>query len=181
MWPSSEKELRNDRAQTDSELASFYAGTQFRFVRKITLAAGASLVLRLTRTVPIIIRGFDLKVTAGQLQLDVLGNPTVGGTWVADAPIQAKNGTGRVPAGYSTACLLASGGTAVANGSTVLIDALDLLTAGATAQASTIGENVADVYGAPVGAGYYKFTNPGNTDAKGILRMWWEELPDVGA
>jgi hypothetical protein len=51
-------------------------------------------------------------------------------------------------------------------------------TAGATGQASTVGDEMESQLGAPAGStGIYKFMNPGNSDAVGIFAMWWEELP----
>lgn len=59
-----------------------------------------------------------------------------------------------------------------------LYDVLDILTAGATAQQSTVADEGQSDLGAPKDSvGYYKFTNPGTGTAKGIFSAWWEELP----
>lgn len=52
MYPSSEPGNRNNRVKVDSELGSFYAGTQFRTFKEITLAVGATYVIKMVRPLP---------------------------------------------------------------------------------------------------------------------------------
>lgn len=66
MYPSSVLGQRSNRYKVENELGSFWAGTQFRAFKEITLAAAGTYVLKMTRPVDIVIRGFAMHVkTAG--------------------------------------------------------------------------------------------------------------------
>lgn len=175
MYPSSLPDVRSNRVLVSSELRSFYAGTEFRMFREFALAAGASEVIRLSRTVPIIIRGFTVNVSAGEITAEIFNGATPAGSWSTLIPILNKNNTGLVPLPkYETQAVASTGGT-ISGGT--LLDKFVIKTAGASGQQSSIGAQMVDEYGAPVGEGYYKFTNTGNSTNAAILRMWWEELP----
>jgi hypothetical protein len=175
MYPSSIPESRSNRAFVSSELGSFYAGTEFRIFREFALSSGASAVIRLSRNVPIIIRGFYVNISSGEMEVEVFSGATPAGSWATKIPIFNKNNTGLVPLPkYETGAIALTGGT-ISGGT--LIDKLFVKTSGSTAQASTIGVQLVDEYGAPAGEGYYKFTNSGNSTNSAIFHMWWEELP----
>lgn len=145
--------------------------------REFALAAGASEVIRLSRAVPIIIRGFSVSVSAGEIVVEVFNGSTPAGSWNTTIPIFNKNNTGLVPLPkYETRSIAKSGGT-ISDGT--LIDKFVIKTSGASGQQSSIGAQMVDEYGAPAGEGYYKFTNTGNSTNAAILRMWWEELPSI--
>jgi len=177
MYPSSIKQNRQSRVDVSPELASFFAGTQFRVFREITLGAGASMVLKLDRTCDIIIRGFDLDVSAGELKAEIFSGATTGGSFSEAVTIFPKNLSSSLPTPvYKTQAVMTTGGT-ISGGT--LIDVLRVKTSNATGQVASIGGKIEDQYGAPAGTGYYKISNPGNSDATAIFKMWWEELPTV--
>lgn len=176
MYPSSQPGQRNNRTKVDSELGSFYAGTQFRTFKEITLAAGAFLNVRMIRPVDCIIRSFNLEVTDGNVRCEIYRGATLGGTWNDALPIIGKcEFTDNPLPIYTPQCSLTSGGTFTGG---TLYDLLHVKTAGAKGQASTVGEHQESQLGIPSGSvGVYKFSNPGNATATCIFSMWWEELP----
>lgn len=176
MYPSSQPGNRNNRVKVDSELGSFYAGTQFRTFKEITLAPAAVLNLKMVRPIDIIIRGFSMHVNNGEMRCEIYRGATPGGTWNSALPILGKcEFTDNPLPLYASQCSLTSGGTF--SGGT-LYDLMHVKTAGASGQAATIGNEMESQLGAPAGStGIYSFSNPGNSSATAIFAMWWEELP----
>lgn len=154
-YPATKQSARSDRAAVDSELASFYAGTQFRTFKEITLASGASLVVKMVRPVDLVLRKFAMHVNEGEMRCEIYRGATPGGTWSGALPI------------YASQCTLTSGGTFTGG---ELYDLMHVKTAGASGQSSTVGDEMSDTLG------IYKFTNPGNASATCIFTMWWEEV-----
>lgn len=176
MYPSSLPGNRNNRAKVDSELGSFYAGTQFRTFKEITLAAGASINIKMVRPIDIVIRGFSMHVNAGDLRCEVYRNATPSGVWNTALPIIGKCEFADNPLPiYLPQCSLTSGGSFTGG---TLYDLMHVKTANATGQAATVGDSIESQLGAPANStGIYKFTNSGTGYASGIFAMWWEELP----
>lgn len=177
MYPSSIPGQRFLRTKVDNEPASFYAGTQFRTFKEITLAAGASLVVRMLRPIDVVIRNFAMHVNSGEMRCEIYrgATPSTNG-WVSDVPVIPKcEFTDNPPPIYAAQCSLSSGGTFTGG---TLYDLMHVKTAGATGQASTVGDSMDSQIGAPSGSvGIYKFSNPGNSAAVAVFTMWWEELP----
>jgi len=176
MYPSSQAGHRFDRVQVDADEASFWAGTQFRAFREITLAAGGAYVIKMTRPVDIVIRGFSMHVNTGEVRCEIYRGATLSGSFSDAIQIIPKNEFSDNPApAYQTQCSLTGGG-AISGGT--LYDLMHVKTAGASGQASTAQDSDDNLIGAPAGSiGGYKFTNPGNSSATAIFAMWWEELP----
>lgn len=175
-YPSSIPGQRNNRAKVDSELASFYAGTQFRTFREITLAPAAVLNVKMVRPIDIIIRSFTMHVNDGQMRCEIYRGATPGGTWNGTLPIIGKcEFTDNPLPIYAPQCTLTSGGTF--SGGT-LYDLMHVKTSGASGQSATVGDEMDSQLGIPGGStGIYSFSNPGNSSATCIFTMWWEELP----
>lgn len=176
MYPSNQPENRNNRVKVDNELGSFYAGTQFRTFKEITLASGATLNVKMTRPIDIIIRGFAMHVNLGEMRCEVYRGATIGGTWNGAMPIIGKcEFASNPPPIYKSQCTLSSGGTFTGG---TLYDLMYVKTAGATGQALTVGDAIDDQLGIPADStGIYSFTNPGNSQGIALFTMWWEELP----
>lgn len=65
-----------DRTKVDAAQTSFFEGREFRSFLELTLAAGASQVIKVASAVPFILFGQELSVSSGELRLA----PTIGGT-----------------------------------------------------------------------------------------------------
>lgn len=170
MYPSSLPEAPFARTKTDDQLASFFAGVQARSFRELSLAAGASIYVRMVRPINVILRKFGLFVNAGEIRCEIYRDATPSGTWSESLPVIPKNEMSVRPApAYVPQTHLEAGGT--------LYDVIHIKTAGGTGQQSTVGGNRDDILGAPAGTGYYKFSNPGSGTATGIFTVAWDELP----
>jgi len=176
MYPSNIPSALNDRTKVDSELASFYAGTQARTFFALSIGAGLSVYVRMYRPVYIILRNFKLVVNALQIRCEIYRGATPAGVWDTELPIISKNESSVRPLPlYVPKVTLQTGGTFTGG---TLYDLLDIKTSGATAQQLTVGgESQSDLGVAKDSVGYYKFTNPGTGTAKGVFSTWWEELP----
>lgn len=175
MYPSSLPDEGFNRTKVDPELASFHAGTQARAFREISLAAGASLYVRMARPVDIIIRRFNLYVNSGEIRCEIYRGATAAGVWSESIPVIPKCETNERPLPhYVPQIKLTAGGTF--SGGT-LYDLIHVKTSGGGGNQGTVGNSSDDVLGAPAGSGWYKFSNPGAQAATGIFSLWWEELP----
>lgn len=176
MYPSSEPGNRNNRVKVDSELGSFYAGTQFRTFKEITLAVGATYVIKMVRPLDIIIRGFTMHIDSGDVRCDIYRNATPSGVFGDTLPVLGKCEFADNPLPhYVPQCTLTGGGTFTGG---TLYDLMKVKTANASGQASTVDDSMVSQLGAPAGStGIYKFTNLGNETTTCIFSMWWEELP----
>lgn len=174
-YPATKQSARSDRADVDSELASFYAGTQFRTFKEITLASGASLVVKMVRPVDLVLRKFAMRVNEGEMRCEIYRGATPGSMWSGTLPIIPKCEAAVRPLPlYQSQCTLTSGGTFTGG---ELYDLMHVKTAGASGQSSTVGDEMSDTLGIPKDSvGIYKFTNPGNASATCIFAMWWEEV-----
>lgn len=176
-YPASEPINGFNRLKVDTELASFFAGTQARTFREISLAASASVIVRMQRPVDIAIRQFELFVNSGEIRCEIYRGATPGGNWSESLPVISKNemNVGRPTPLYVPQSSLQAGGT-ISGGT--LYDVIHVKTSGGSGQQGTVGSSQGDVLGAPGGSvGYYKFSNPGNSTATGIWRLWWTEFP----
>lgn len=176
MYPSTIQIFRSDRANVDNELASFYAGTQFRTFKEITLAPAGVYVVKMMRPIDIIIRSFTMHINSGEMRCDIYRNATLSGTFSDVLPVIQRNETALRPTPlYQPKCSLSGGGSA-SDGT--LYDIMDVKTSGASGQAATVGDENVNQLGAPANSvGTYKFSNPGNASATCVFAMWWEELP----
>lgn len=165
------RRLRVDVAQT-----SFFTGRQFRVMKELSLAAGASYTIRFTRAVDVVIQVVDLAVDAGSIRLDVYRDPTPAGTWSETLPIIGLNDmVARPTPYYATSSSVTAGGTITGG---TLRDTIRVVTSSATAQQSTVGGSGFAERGVGAGTtGYYKFTNFGTGTATGVFHMAWEERP----
>ena len=176
MYPSSQPGNRNNRSKVENDLASFWAGTQFRTFKEITLAPSGVYVVRMVRPVDLVIRGFAMHVNTGEMRCEIYRAATFSGTFADTLAVIPKCEFIDVPSPtYQTQCTLTGGGN-ISGGT--LYDLMHVKTAGASGQASTVEDSNENLIGAPSGSvGGYKFSNPGNSSATCIFSMWWEELP----
>lgn len=81
MYPSSIAGFRSNRVKVENDLASFWAGTQFRAFKEITLAPAGVYVVKMVRPVDIVIRGFSMHVNTGEMRCDIYRAATLSGTF----------------------------------------------------------------------------------------------------
>lgn len=178
MYPAaSALDIRSARVKVDNESSSFFAGMRARTFREISLAAGASLYVRMVRPVDIVIHRFGMYVNAGQIRCEVYRGATPAGVWAESLPVMSVNEMANRPTPlYVPQSHLEAGGSFTGG---TLYDVIDIKTSGAGGQQFTVGNADDDILGAPASTGYYKFTNPGAGAAVGLFSINWEELPST--
>jgi hypothetical protein len=158
--------IRVDVAQT-----GFFAGTEFRTFRRLSIAAGASLVIRAVVPIDVILFQLALELVDGWVDVETVTAGTPGGSFSETLPIFRRNNMSVAPV-VVPQVVLTAGGTHT--GGTVL-DVLAARASGATAQASSVGNHLTDERGIAPGTYYFRLTNPGSGTATGVFRAWWEE------
>ena len=168
--------LRVDVAQT-----GFFKGREFRTFKEISVASGATAVMRITVPVNTILQSVSLFLDAGSIKLRTVSGGTPTGTFTEAMPIIPKNTMtgGAFPAPplplYMAQNVVESGATALTGG--VDIDVLRLVVANASGQASSVGAAIDDSRGVGPGTYYWVFNNFGTGTATGVFSSFWEERP----
>ena len=152
--------LRVEVAQT-----GFFAGREFRMVRKIT----APLIYRFTFPVPVILFEQLLVAATGDLELFAwaAGNVTPSGVWTPVA-YWPKNG---VNTSYMPTAVVETGGTITVTDSNLYRDYARVATSGATAQRFTVGGPANSERYLAAGTYYVQISGTG----EGSYSLMWEE------
>lgn len=172
------RRLRVDVAQT-----GFFNGHEFRTFKELSIASGATLVLRIVVPVNTILQNVRLSLDAGSIKLRTVSGGTPTGTFAENLPIIPKNTmTGGVFPAPPTPLYLAqntimSGATALTGG--VDIDVIRIVVANASGQAQSVGAAVDDSRGVGPGTYYWVFNNFGTGTATGVFSSFWEERPVI--
>lgn len=159
----------------NQELGSGFArGAQFRFFKRLSLAAGASWTFKMVRTRDIIVNLLQVDTSDGWIQMDVYRDAVEGGTWSEIVPLYPRNDMTEVPQPAQVVTTQVLAGGTITGG--VQRDTLTVKTSSATAQAATINLASQGQRGFAKGTtGYYKFSNPGAQVATCVIHMEWEE------
>lgn len=162
-----------ERMRVDSGQTGFFEGREFRSFLDLSLAVGASQVIRVTTPCPIHLSGQNLSVDAGKVRMDVYLSPTPSGTWNSALPIIGKNRTPERRFPYYVPQLTLDTGGTITGGT--LVETIRAAASGNGSNQSTVGANMDDVRGLPAGTYYIKFTNIDNGTSNAIYSLWWEE------
>lgn len=166
--PDGNPRLRVDVAQT-----GFFAGREFRTFRRVTTGAGATRVIKAVVPVNVILFSLQIELTDGWIDIETRIGGTEVGSFAEVLPVFNRNNMDGTPV-YAVQTVLTSGGT---HSGGVVLDVLAARAAGATAQASSVGNGITDERGIAPGTYYFVLTNPGSGPASGVFRAWWEERP----
>ena len=150
---------------------AFLAGRQYFTFYDLSIAQGATLVIKVVLTSNTIMRDFFVDMVTSSTTVEIVSGGTEGGTFNSALTIQRTNNMSTVPARASTTTMT-SGGTLT--GGTVLDKFL--LYAGNNVNQSTAqhgGEQFPT--GFPAGTYYVRIANIGNTTATGLFKARWSE------
>lgn len=171
-----------DRVRVDAAETSFFEGREFLLAREFSIAAGASLVLKIVTTKDTVVHNFDLTIDEGWVRFSRKTGGTEGGSFTTPVSLQPVNAmTGELNRRrwdgepYELTTVVTTGGT-LTGGSE--FDIVRLRTSNATAQQVTVGGTGTDHVGAPAGTRYYVLTNLGTGTCTGVLRARYEERSD---
>lgn len=163
------------RFRVDVGEAGFFEGRQFRTFREFSIATGTTLTLKFVVPINVILMTQGAELDDGSLRITNSVGGTPGGTFSETLPVVPKNTmTERPTPLYTPVVVVTAGGTIT--GATAL-DIHRIVAATATAQQSTVGNQVGDDRG--IGANTYHVTyqNIGSGTATGTLFFIWEERP----
>lgn len=163
------------RIRVDSAQTSFFEGREGRMFKELSLASGATYVIKVVVAVDTVLYKVDLVLETGAITLRTKVGGTEGGTFTALPSVFLKNNmTTRRQPYYVLRNQLFEGGTHT--GGTTL-DVVKVATAGATAQKTTVGSSPFDERGVSANTYYFVFTNTSNETSTGVFHCWWEERP----
>lgn len=168
-----------ERLRVDAAQTSFFEGREFRAFQELSIAAGATLVIKAVVPINIILSSAKLTLTDGWVRMATMAGGTEGGTFTPITVFGKNNMTSRrktYGAGdeyYTSALSVSQGGTQ--SGGT-LLDVLLVRTSSATAQAASVADS-ATSRGVLAGTYYFRVQNLGSGTATGVLSFEWEERP----
>ena len=160
------------RVRVDVGQTGFFAGREFRTFYDFTINDGATFVLKAVTSVNVILYDFTVDVELGDIEVELLGGGTEGGTFSINLPILKTNN-------MTDASDYASNVVMTANGTHTGGTAFDKFRIFVGDNLSKIGTKTASEQypiGFAPGTYYIKLKNlVGNKQAKGIFRARWEE------
>ena len=154
------------RVRVDVGQTSFWSGKQFRTFQKLEIASAATVAIRATVGVNIVLYETSFNTENSSIEVQLKAGGTANGPWTA-MPVIRKNTMTTAPVVTSQVTMDYDGGH---TGGT-LID-LVRVTAG-NKQASVGGTD--SERGVGPGTYYYVITNTGNKTATVVFSGWWEQ------
>lgn len=162
------------RLRVDTGQTSFWAGREFRILYEYSVAAGASVYLKLdTTAVDCIVQILNASIWDGSVRVDATIGGTEGTAFATPLAQRRTNNMSTADFTYTSQVAVQSGGT-VTGGTLLEVTELD-----AAVGSGHHHESVVDA--SPLGAAkalyYFKITNTGAGTARGAIRVRWEERP----
>jgi hypothetical protein len=148
----------------------FWQGRQFRAYKEFTLAAGASLTLRVVASKPFILQAQDLYTEEGSCRAVVRALGTPSGAWSTLSTVNPKFRIGMEPV---STIVLSEGGTYTGGQEREVLRGASA-TGGAT-KLSSAGSSLAGWRGLPASTFYITIT-AGADGCIGIYSIEWEDL-----
>ena len=164
------RRLRVDIGQT-----GFFAGREFRTFREFSIAAGATLVLKIVVPLNAILLEQSIELDSGSIRITNAAAGTEGGTFAESLPIIGKNNMTERPAPFYTPVITFSAGGTHTGG--FVFDIHRVVASNATAQQATVGRTVGDERGIAPNTYYVRYENFGSGSATGTFWFIWEERP----
>jgi hypothetical protein len=151
--------------------AAFREGRQYFTFLDLSIAQGATQVIKVVIASDTIMRDFFVDMVTSNTTVEIVAGGTEGGTFNSSLTIQRTNNMSIAPE-RATTTVMTTGGTLT--GGTVLDKFL--LYAGNNANQSTRQHGGEDFpVGFPAGTYYVRIVNIGNTTATGLFKARWSE------
>lgn len=162
------------RLRVDNGSTGFFAGREFRTFLAFNLAAGASIYIKATLPIDIILDGLGIDVDDGYVKLEAFVLPSSQSGFVTPLSVLGVNRMLSRPQPYYVPQVTFLTGGTFAGGT--LLDVLAVKTANSSASASTQNASVAGERGLAPGDYYIKLTSlAGSGNSIGVMRARWEE------
>ena len=154
------------RVRVDQGQTSFWSGKQFRTFQKLSIASGASVAIRATVGVNIILYETSFTTENSSIEVQLRAGGTAAGPWTS-IPVIRKNTMTTAPVVTSQVTMDYDG----AHTGGTLIDLIRVIAG--NKEASVSGDD--KERGVGPGTYYYVITNTGNQTATVVFSGWWEE------
>ena len=161
------------RLRVDVGQTGFFAGREFRILEELSIASGATQVLKIVSPINSILYAFGVELTLSQLRVELVAGGTESGTF--NGPITPfKTNQMTTASDYVHQVTFATGGGHT--GGTV-IDAFDIVSGSNVNKAivQQVDENQPLGFGA--GTYYIRMHNTDGATANGFLKLRYEERP----
>ena len=161
------------RLRVDVGQTGFFAGREFRVLRELSIASGATQVLKIVSPIDSILYAFGVELTLSQLRVELVAGGTESGTF--NSPITPlKTNQMTTASDYVHQVTFATGGSHT--GGTV-IDAFDIVSGSNVNKAIVQQVDESQPLGFGAGTYYIRMHNTDGATANGFLKLRYEERP----
>jgi len=161
------------RLRVDVGQTGFFAGREFRVLRELSIASGATQVLKIVSPIDSILYAFGVELTLSQLRVELVAGGTESGTFnSAITPFKTNQMT--TASDYVHQVTFATGGSHT--GGTV-IDAFDIVSGSNINKAIVQQVDESQPLGFNAGTYYIRMHNTDGATANGFLKLRYEERP----
>lgn len=163
------------RIRVDVGEPGFFEGRQFRTFKEFSIASGATYTVKFVVPINVILMSQDVELDDGSLRITNTVAGTPAGVFAETLPVIPKNTMTERPTPLYVPVVVVTAGGSV-SGFTPL-DIHRVVAATATAQQSTVGNQVGDDRGIGANTYHVLYQNIGSGTATGCLHFIWEERP----
>ena len=161
------------RLRVDVGQTGFFAGREFRVLKELSIASGATQVLKIVSPINSILYAFGVELTLSQLRVELVTGGTESGTFNSGiTPFKTNQMT--TASDYVHQVTFATGGSHT--GGTV-IDAFDIVSGSNVNKAIVQQVDESQPLGFSAGTYYIRMHNTDGATAKGFLKLRYEERP----
>ena len=161
------------RLRVDVGQTGFFAGREFRVLEELSIASGATQVLKIVSPIDSILYAFGVELTLSQLRVELVAGGTESGTFNgAITPLKTNQMT--TASSYASQVTFATGGSHT--GGTV-IDAFDIVSGSNVNKAIVQQVDENQPLGFSAGTYYIRMHNTDGATANGFLKLRYEERP----
>ena len=161
------------RLRVDVGQTGFFAGREFRVLKELSIASGATQVLKIVSPIDSILYAFGVELTLSQLRVELVAGGTESGTFnSAITPFKTNQMT--TASDYVHQVTFATGGSHT--GGTV-IDAFDIVSGSNVNKAIVQQVDESQPLGFSAGTYYIRMHNTDGATANGFLKLRYEERP----
>ena len=161
------------RLRVDVGQTGFFAGREFRVLKELSIASGATQVLKIVSPINSILYAFGVELTLSQLRVELVVGGTESGTFNgAITPFKTNQMT--TASDYVHQVTFATGGSHT--GGTV-IDAFDIVSGSNVNKAIVQQVDESQPLGFSAGTYYIRMHNTDGATANGFLKLRYEERP----
>ena len=161
------------RLRVDVGQTGFFAGREFRVLEELSIASGATQVLKIVSPINSILYAFGVDLTLSQLRVELVAGGTESGAFnSAITPLKTNQMT--TASSYASQVTFATGGSHT--GGTV-IDAFDIVSGSNVNKAIVQQVDESQPLGFSAGTYYIRMHNTDGATANGFLKLRYEERP----